>query len=392
MEDFDYIDALAQSELSNRTATPFVEGWANVQQKMKRKKRKKFLVFFLLFTLLCAVGIYQGINFNTDIDAQNNSITNKNPEINIHTDAVSASDSISDSDNTIHANIVSDSTSTSANNTSQAGTYSLRTKVISSKTKSQTVNTIQWQQSGIARNSSEVNSNSKNRNAIHNSISTSKATTKENQISTNKKVNFDDTTENYALNSAGLKLYPWKLITPEMLKKKRKKKKKVTKAEEIYENLDLMIGLNGFFTSNDYKLAQSYVVELSYTEEKKLKNDYYFNYGAALQFRNLRLKNDSLSFNSGELSLNILSNIEKRFGNFGIGVGAYIGYEFYSPNNEIFNNIGVKFFEQKINYGLVNELKYRKIALVFKYEFSPYINYLGNKKTGAFIIGVKYDF
>jgi hypothetical protein len=92
------------------------------------------------------------------------------------------------------------------------------------------------------------------------------------------------------------------------------------------------------------------------------------------------------------LSLNIQSSIEKRFGNYGVEAGAYIGYEIYSPNNEIFNNIGANFFERKINYGLATALKYKKISLIFKYELSPYINYLGNKKTGAFIIGVKYDF
>jgi len=394
MEDFDYIDALAQGELSNRTAAPSVDGWADVQQKMNRKKRRKFIIFFLLFGLLCSFGIYQGVNFNTAIDAENNSVTNKNSEQlkSGNSDNNIQTNSISDSDNN-NTNKLSTSDSISKTNTSQAGAYTLQTKVTASNTQSETANAIQGEQSGIVRNNSEVNSSSKN-NTIYNGTENSRITSKENQFSSTEIVNFNEVEENFVLNAAGLKLYPWELITPELLKKKRKKKKKKSKAEpkEIYENLDIMVGLNGFFTSNDYKLAQSYVVELSYTEEKKLKNNYYFNYGAALQFRNLRFKNDSISFNSGELSLNILSNIEKRFGNFGVEAGVYIGYEFYSPNNEIFNNIGVNFFEQKINYGLATALKYRKIAFVFKYEFSPYIDYLGNKKTGAFTIGVKYDF
>lgn len=388
MEDSDYIDALAQSGLSNRTVTPSVDGWNNVQQKMKRKKRRRFFVFFLLFALLCAVGIYQGINFNTDIDAQNNSVTNKNTEQlksgnsknsnnNIHTNAVSDLISTSTSN--------SDSTSTSKNNTSQAATH---------KQQHQTSNNLHGDKNGVAQTQSGINSryNDQNNNGIYNGAKNAKTATKENQFSTNKKVNFDDSDENFALNSVGLKLFPWELITPETLKKKRKKQKKATKAEKVYENLDLMIGLNGFLTPNDYKFTQSYVIEVLYTEEKKLKNDYYFNYGVSLQFRNLHFKNDSISFNRGELSLNVLSNIEKRFGNFGIEAGAYVGYEFYAPNNKIFNNIRVNFFEQKINYGLATTLNYKKIGLVFKYEFSPYINYLGKKKTGAFTIGVKYDF
>lgn len=405
MEDFDYIDALAQGELSNRTATPSVDGWANVQQKMRRKKRRRFLVFFLLFAVLCSFGIYQGINTNTDFDAEHTSVTNKNLEqlksgnsknsetntvANSESDSTSVSNSTSDS----VSNSDSISNSISKNNTSQAGTYSLQTKVTASTTQSGTANTIQGERNNSVRNNSEVNSNSKNKNTniIYNGVATTKVTSKENQFSLTEKINFEETAENFVLNASGAKLYPWELITPETLKKKREKKKSKVEPKEIYENMDLMVGLNGFFTSNDYKLAQSFVVELSYTEEKKLKNEYYFNYGASLQFRNLRFKNDSLSFNSGELSVNILSNIEKRFGNFGIEAGVYIGYEFSSPNNKIFNNIGINFFEQKINYGLATALRYRKIALVFKYEFSPYIDYLGTKRTGAFTIGVKYDF
>ncbi|QHI36953.1 hypothetical protein IMCC3317_23240 [Kordia antarctica] len=361
MEDFDYIDALAQSELSNRTAVPSADGWNIIQQKMKRAKRKKFLVFFLLFALICSFGIYQAINFNSEIDS--NSVTNKNLEqfksgnnnnSNQHKNTDSNSSSLSDSLST------STSTSISDKDASQAGTNTAGTQTTTQKNQYQT-----------AKNT--------NTTSISSSISFSNTT-------------LENTEEEFLLEAAGVKLTPWELITPETLKRKRKKRSKKAKAEKVYENLDLMIGLNGFFKPNDYEFFKSYVIEVSYTEEKKLKNNYYLNYGASVQFRNLRFKNDAGSFNRGELSLNLLTSLEKRFGNYGVEAGAYIGYEFYAPNNKIFDSKIANFFERKINYGLATTLNYKKIGLVFKYEFSPYINYLGNKRFGGFTIGVKYDF
>ncbi|MBC8756785.1 hypothetical protein H2O64_19080 [Kordia sp. YSTF-M3] len=398
MEDFDYIDALAKSELSNRTAVPSKGGWNDIQGKMKRKKRSIFFVFIFLFALLGSFGIYQGINFNSDSDIENNSVTNKNLQQiksgnnnNSNNSANTKVISTSDLDSTSVSDATSDSTLISKNNTSQAGTDTSATKAATNKQPRKTSNTVSGNENGIVETKAGINSklnNEKNKAASNNKLNSITNSQNKNQFG----IAENDGDEAFLLENVGVKLFPWELITPETLKKKRKKKSKKAKATDFSENLDLMVGLNGFFTSNNYEISKSYVIEVSYTKEKKLKNNYSLNYGAALQFRNLRFKNDSISFNSGELSLNINTNIEKRFGNFGIEAGAYLGYEIYSPNNELFNNINANFFEQKINYGLATALNYKKIALVFKYELSPYIDYLGNKKYGGFIIGVKYDF
>ena len=363
MEDYDYIDALAKSELANRTAVPATDGWQTVQQKMKRKNRRKFLLFLLLFALLCIVGIYQGINFNSEIDS--NSVTDKNIE------------QFKSSNKT---NLDTESTSDKDKNTSQAGTNTSGTQTETQKNQHQTVNNTKRTQNAVAKTLTGINSNQKNKDATYNDAINAET------------FSFSDETEILQSEAFGLKLAPWQLVPPDVLKKKRKKQTQKKKVDDFHENLDLMIGVNGFFTPNSYQIPRSYVVEVSYSEEKKLKNNYFINYGVALQFRNLHFKKDSIRFNSGELSLNIQSNIEKRFGNFGIEAGVYTGYEFYSPNNELFNRINASFFDRKINYGLATALNYKKIGLVFKYELSPYINYLGNKKYGGFIIGVKYDF
>jgi len=383
MEDFDYIDALAKSELSNRTGTPSVDGWNQVQQKMKQKKRKRFFVFFLLFALIASFGIYQGINFNSDIE--NNSVTNKNNDSN--STSISSSDSTSTSNSDSNSTSISNSTSSS----DQAETNTLATEgVTRGNDQNQTANAVKGNQNGIVNTEAKLNSNVQNSHRDGSQTKEGTITNKQQNSESDLVISEEDSKISAEAN--GLKLYPWELITPETLKKKRKKQAKKANADDFYENLDLMVGVNGFFSSNNYEISKSYVVEVSYTQEKKLKNNYFLNYGAALQFRNLHFKKDSIRFNKGELSFNIQSNIEKRFGNFGIEAGVYLGYEFYSPNNEIFNNIGVNFLEQKINYGLATSLNYKKIGLVFKYEFSPYIDYLGNTKYGGFIIGVKYDF
>jgi hypothetical protein len=400
MEDFDYIDALAKSELSNRTGVPSKDGWDNIQGKMKRKKRRIFFVFIFLFALLGSFGIYQGINFNSDSDIENNSVTNKkiqqtksgnnnNSSNTTNTKAVSTSDL--DSTSTSVSDATSSLSSTLKSNTSQAGTDTSATKAATRKQPRETSNTVSGNANGIAGTKAGINSklnNGKNNTKPNNESSSITNSQNKNQFG----IAENDGNDAFLLDNAGVKLFPWELITPETLKKKRKKQSKKTKVADFSENLDLMVGLNGFFTPNDYEISKSYVIEVSYSKEKKLKNNYFLNYGVALQFRNLRYKKDSISFNKGELSLNIHTNIEKRFGNFGIEAGAYVGYEIYSPNNELFNNINANFFEQKINYGLATALNYKKISLVFKYELSPYIDYLGNKKYGGFIIGVKYDF
>lgn len=391
MEDFDYIDALAKSELSNRAVAPSVDGWNNVQQKMKRKKRRRLLVFLCLFALLCSFGIYQGINFNADIE--NNSVTNKNNDSISNSTSTSTSNSIStsDSNSTSASDSISDSTSISKNNTSQAETNtSTSNNATRASNQHPTTNTLKGNQNGVANMEANININIHHNQ--HDGSQTDNRTHRSNQQNDESELVISEEDSEISAEANGLKLYPWELITPETLQKKRKKQTKKAKVDDFYENLDLMVGLNGFFSPNNYEVLKSYIVEASYSKEKKLKNNYFINYGAALQFRNLRYKKDSISFNKGELSLNIQSNIEKRFGNFGIEAGAYVGYEIYSPNNELFNNINANFFEQKINYGLATALNYKKISLVFKYELSPYIDYVGNKKYGGFIIGVKYDF
>ncbi|WP_420575005.1 hypothetical protein [Kordia sp.] len=400
MEDFDYIDALAKSELSNRTVTPSADGWNVVQQKMKRKKRKRRIAYLFLIALLGSLSIYIGVNITSGIEES--TVSDKNIEQfkstnqqnkNTIVNSDSTSNSIPDS------NLSSNSTSTLIANDdiSQAGTNTSGThSVITAKNKYQTTNKVHGNGNDVVQKQTGNHSrfNNKESDSQLTSVSEVKSNaTSETPLNKQNNIVVIDDEENFSLNTAGLKLYDWKLISPDQLEKKRKKRKKSKKKDEVYENLDVMIGLNGFVSSqDDYKLTGSYVVALSYTDEKKLKNDFYFKYGANLQFRNLRLKNDSLSFNKGELSMNLLSSVEKRFGNFGIEAGAYAGYEFYSPNNDRFADSNTNFFEQKINYGFLAAFNYNKIGLIFRYELSPYINYLGNKKFGAFTVGVKYDF
>ncbi|EDP97476.1 hypothetical protein U8527_03945 [Kordia algicida OT-1] len=387
MEDFDYIDSLAKSELSDRTLNPSTDGWNMVQQKMKRQKRKRLFIYLFLLTLIGSLGIYIGVHSNTT--SENTSVVNTKSNTNLNTN--------SDSTSTSDSNSISDSISNSdtiATDSSQAESNTIVTQTEKTNTnQQQTANNLHGEKNGIANSQTRINSrlNNENKNNNHNRVASKIKTGNGTQFDTLENIASADE-EDVNFNGAGLKLYDWQLIAPDKLKKKRQKRKKASKAEKVYENLDLMVGFNGFTSPNDYKFSGSYVFEVSYTEEKKLKNDFYLNYGASLQFRNLRFKNDSLSFNRGELSFNILSSVEKRFGNYGVEAGTYLGYEFYSPNNELFNNIKANFLERKINYGLFTALNYQKIGLVFKYEFSPYINYLGDKKFGAFTIGVKYDF
>jgi hypothetical protein len=254
-----------------------------------------------------------------------------------------------------------------------------------------TANNFHGTQKAVNSSTTGINSQSNVSKATAQNVSAISGEAKHGLSQTKNAILSDDRDENYSLNAAGLKIDLWELETPEMLQRKRKKKH-TKKEEKIYEQLDVMVGFNGFTRPNEYNFTGSYVFELSYTDEKKLKKNYFYKYGASLQFRNLRFKNDSISFNRGELSLNVHSGLEKRFGNFGVEAGTYLGYELYSPNNEFFNDGTSNFFEQKINYGLFSILHYRKVGLVFKYEFSPYINYLGDKKFGAFTIGIKYDF
>lgn len=398
MEDFDYIDSLAKKALSDRTAEPSADGWNMVQQKMKRKKRKRFIIYIVLFGLLCSLGIYVGVNSGTNIDA--NTVSSKSTKQlksnnSKNTDTNTKVSSTSNSVSTSTSNSNSSSTST-VNDASQAGIdTSVAQSESQTKNQYQTANNIHGEKNGILQTKAGVNSqiNTTKRNTSANALNVSIKSNSENKLGNETDITFiDGTAEAFYLNAAGLKMYPWELITPDTLKKKRKKKKRSKKVKDIYGNLDLMVGFNGFVEPNDYNFVGSYVFELSYTQEKKLKNNYEFNYGASLQFRNLRFKKDSLSFSRGELSLNAHSSLEKRFGNFGVEAGGYAGYELYSPNNDFFSKNDINLFERKINYGLFSILHYKKVGLVFKYEFSPYINYVGDKKFGAFTIGVKYDF
>ena len=79
MEDFDYIDTLAKSELSGREAMPSKDGWSIVQKKLARKrKRRRLLLFLLLFIAVGSIGVYQVIHYNTTVDAD--SVVNTNVE------------------------------------------------------------------------------------------------------------------------------------------------------------------------------------------------------------------------------------------------------------------------------------------------------------------------
>lgn len=381
MEDFDYIDALAKSELSGREATPSNDGWDIVQEKLKRKRKKRRLFFLLLFFVVVgSVGVYQGINYNSTTDA--NSITNKN------TEQLKSGNTNNSNVNNTTSETISDSLS---NNISQAEKDALRTND-EVRNNNQVTSKLKGSRSGIVNSASKINS----RGSDAKKNATYKGDQKLQSDILNNATQISETEENegISIDSKGLQIYAWELVSPETLKKKRKKqkKRKQKKPEPFYENTDLMIGLNGFFTPNDYRVTQSYVVEMSYEIKRELKNDYLLNYGGAFQLRTLRLKKDSLSFTKGEVSFNLFSNIEKRFGDYSVEAGVYLGYEIYSPNNEFFNNKVKSFFDKKINYGLSTGINYKNIGLIFKYELSPYINYLGDKKYGGFIIGVKYDF
>jgi hypothetical protein len=387
MEDFDYIDALAKSELSGRTVSPSKDGWNIVQQKLQSKKKKRRLfLFLLLFIIVGSFGIYQGINFNSNNEIENNSVTNKKTEQTIPSDK-------NNLNNTANTNINSDSISTSTSDSSDASQAGTNISSVNTTTQAnnqqQSTDNLQGSQHGVVNATSKLNSqpNNATRNATYNSI----VDAKNNLSNPTNTISVEEEEEIFA-EAKGLKIYPWKLVTPETLKRKRKKRKKSKKEEIFYDNIDIMVGLNGFFSPNNYEVFKSYVIELSYQKEKKLKNNYFINYGAGLQLRNLRFKNDSVRFNSGELSVNLFSSVEKKFGNYGVEAGAYVGYEIYSPNNKFFNTKVTRFFDQKINYGLSAAINYKKVGLIFKYELSPFVDELGNKKYGGFIIGVKYDF
>jgi hypothetical protein len=406
MEDFDYIDALAKKALSDRTAKPSEDGWNVVEQKMKHQKRKRLLVYIVLFALLTSLSIYIGVLTNTTVEE--NAVSNKNTEELKTTDfkdnnstnelnSISSSNSNSDSISTTDSNSSSNSNSISNPNAIVNGTSSTGNNTsgnnVSTSHANQRSTTSNFHGTQKAVNSSTTGINSQWQTSQTNSQNASAISGEAKSSLTNQQSTIIDTTEeNFVLKSSGLQVYPWELVEPDKLKGKRKKKQTKKKDEKIYEQLDLMVGFNGFTRPNDYNFIGSYVFELSYTDEKKLKKNYFYKYGGSLQFRNLRFKNDSLSFNRGELSLNLHTGLEKRFGNFGVEAGGYVGYELYSPNNEFFNDGDTNFFEQKINYGLFSILHYKKVGLVFKYEFSPYINYLGDKKFGAFTVGIKYDF
>lgn len=388
MEDFDYIDALAKSELSGREATPSKDGWSIVQEKLARKrKNRRLLLFLLLFIVIGSVGVYQVIHYNTAVDVD--SVVNTNTEQlktetseNSNATIVVANDSLSNSTSD------SDSISTSEK-ISQAEKDELTKNDHADKATQQTQK-LQGSANEIVKASSKAHS----RESDIKSDIQYKGDKNTTETITNTAIESAEleTSEDMQLEAKGAKLYDWSLLSPETLKKKRRKKEKKKSIKDIYQHMDIMVGTNGFFSQNDYQLLKSYVVEVSFEFHKELKNDYQFNYGTGLQLRNLHYKKDSIRFNKGELSVNIFSNVEKRFGDFSIEAGAYIGYEIYSPNNQFFNDKVRGFFDKKINYGLSTGVNYKNVGLIFKYEISPYINFVGDKKYGGFIIGVKYDF
>jgi hypothetical protein len=227
--------------------------------------------------MLSSFGIYQGINFNSDKNPKDNSIVNtKNSNTNIESSSTSISSSDSDSI----------SNSNSEKDASQAGTNTaVTTNGTLGNNNRQTENSLKGNQTGIVNTEAKIKSslNHKRRDKTYKSNLTS---------NNDQQNNTTDTTiidENIEISAEAKKskLYAWELITPEKLKKKRKKRTP-KKQPDFSENLDLMVGVNGFFSPNDYEVSKSYVVEVSFSEEKKLKNNYFFNYVAALHFRNLR--------------------------------------------------------------------------------------------------------
>ncbi|PTX58543.1 hypothetical protein C8N46_11333 [Kordia periserrulae] len=385
MEDFDYIDELAKKALSDRTETPSKDGWNAVQQQMAQKKRKKAFLYIVLLLLICSFGIFIGVSSMTD--ATETSVSNKNAQQTKATltnhNATTIKDSSSISSLTSNATIVDDASRDEQDSTDKTSETTPNQHV--------TTNNFHGEKNGLASTQTAHHSRLTEKNNTAKETATANRSLSTSQFDTKTTATFFSEKEELYANAKGVIVYEWELIAPEILQKKRSKqtKKKPTK---IYEQLDLMVGFNGFAKPNDYNFIGSYVFELSYTGEKKLNKNYFYTYGGSLQFRNLRFKQDSLSFNRGELSLNIHTGIKRGFGEFAVEAGGYVGYELYSPNNEFFNNNNINFFDRKINYGLFSVLHYKKVGLVFKYEFSPYINYLGAKQFGAFTVGVKYDF
>ncbi|WP_046742934.1 hypothetical protein [Kordia zhangzhouensis] len=367
MEDFDFIDALAKSELSDKTSIPSENGWEIVQQKIKRKKRKRFAVYLLLLMLFGWLSVYTVGHFGENIE-QNSMTHTKEKKIPSQNKMQHISKSASQEKININS----------------------KEKISIEKVKVSSIDNITRKTSVDVNSTTQINTSSlrsydKNHSSEQQGVDFDMVKKEE------EKTFILEDDEVFYMEKVGVKLYEFSLVVPETLQKKRAKQSKKTK-KVIYENFDVMVGFNGFTSSNNYKFLQSYVVEVSYTEEKELKNNYIFNYGASVQYRNLHIKNDSISFNKGEVSLNLISSFEKRFGHFSIEAGSYVGYELYSPNNELLGYNTSNFFEQKINYGLFSGLHYKKVGLVFKYELSPYITYLGAKKFGAFTVGITYDF
>ncbi|MEM6686032.1 MAG: hypothetical protein AAF617_09640 [Bacteroidota bacterium] len=398
MEDFDYIDELAKQALSNRTANPSDEGWNVVQQKMKRQKRKRLLIYMFFFALLCSLGIFIGLQTNSENSTTVSGKDAEHSKLNTNSNEDITKRSNSNSDSKLNSTSSSDSTSSSNTIANDASPVKIDTSVGTFNATAQqhsTSNNLHGEKNGLVQIKTAHHSQlvEKDKNSQENTSDYFLQNPQKNASFDEKGTStFLDTNDEFYREGAGLKLYPWELVAPTLLPKKHKKQQTKKKEVPFYEQLDLMVGFNGFVRPNDYNFIGSYVVELSFTEDQKLKKNYFFTYGMSLQFRNLRFKNDMRSFNKGELSLNMHSGLKKRFGDFGVEGGTYLGYELHSPNNEFFNNDSSNFFEEKINYGLFSILHYKKIGLVFKYEFSPYINYLGDKQFGAFTIGIKYDF
>ncbi|KAB8154313.1 hypothetical protein EZY14_007700 [Kordia sp. TARA_039_SRF] len=378
MEDFDYIDELAKKALSDRTATPSKDGWNMVQQQIQQRKRKKAFLYIVLLLLICSLGIFIGVNSITDAtetSVSNNNKQTKSNRTNHNTETLKDSNS--------NSTIVDDASRDKQHSTDTISGIATNRYV--------TTNNFHGEKNELAPTTAAHHSRFAEKNNTAKEATTTNLSSEISKSGTESTATFFSEEDEIYANAKDVTLYDWQLIAPETLKKKRNKQT-TKKSLKIYEQLDLMVGFNGFVKPNDYKFIGSYVFELSYTDEKKLDKNYFYTYGGSLQFRNLRFKQDSISFNRGELSLNIHSGIKRGFGDFAVEAGGYVGYELYSPNNEFFNNNDINFFERKINYGLFSVLHYKKVGLVFKYEFSPYINYRGAKQFGAFTVGVRYNF
>lgn len=387
MEDFDYIDELVKSELSDRELRPSEDGWDAIREKMKRKKRKRRLFFILPLLFGLGVGLFLYIQNTTNtteaITSQQQINTNNSDSKSNQTNT----DKELDSESTKYQVSKSNEDSNSENVSNKNDNY----KNADKKGIGKGVVTSQKNESSVKANQSSVFIGQSKMSK--NNFQSTENDGPKNQTDVTSGI-IDEEKSILEMQSKGVRLSMHDMETPDFLKRKRKRRsrKKRKKQKTFKENIEVTLGVNGFTSPGDYKLGKSYFGEVSFLVDKKLNKRYNFNYGMSLMYRNLQLKNDTLRINRGEFSLNVLANVERKFGDYSVEAGAYFGYKLIAPHNRFYEVETVDFFSRKFQYGLVTILNYRKIGLVFKYELSPYFDLGEKRKNGRFMLGLKYDF